>query len=174
MSFATLLQRIVASDSMQTVAGMLPAQVESVLQTLATVNPAAGPINHGPLTSGEVLSGANLFLGSVGTGARLEGVNFFHGTVDGGVVRACNVALAAVNDGEVSAVNLWNGPMHGGAMSAMNIVVGDVTDGTIEDSHLLVGDIYGGQVSVETHVGRLLGGDRHCTRHAANVEDLER
>ena len=127
-----------------------------------------------PLTSGEVLSGAEIFVGSVGAGARLEGVNFFKGTVDGGVVRASNVAIAALNDGEALAVNLWHGPIRGGVVNAANIVIGDVTGGSIEASHVLVGDVHDGRVSVHTHVGRVFGGACQSVQHAYSLAELER
>jgi len=173
MSFANLLQRFVATDSMQAVARMLPSQVGEILETLATVNPATSRVSHGPLTPGEVLSGAEIFVGSVGVGSRLEGVNFFQGALDGGVVRGCNLASATLNDGEALAVNVWHGPVRGGVVKAANIIIGDVSGGSIEGSNVLVGDVHDGRVSVHTHVGRIFGGECQSVQHAVSLEKLE-
>lgn len=172
-SFLRFLQQAAASDPIQTLAGMLPGPVGQVLDSVATANPAPSPVVHGPLAEGEVLSGVEIFIGSVGVAARLEGVNLFQGSIDGGLVRGCNVARAMLADGEAQAVNLWQGAIHGGLIHATNIVIGDVHGGAIEGSQLLIGDVLGGHVDVHTHVGRVRGGACRSLRHASTFDELE-
>lgn len=171
MAFVDLLQRLARLPTLREAAGLLPGPVVAALDALAHASPAERQINREPGPDGR-LSAADLYLGSIGPGTWIEGVNLFEGSVDGGALRACNLALAVLNSGEVHAVNCWRGPIHDGWVRAANIIVGDVGGGRVEASHLLIGDIYGGAVEVDIHVGRVLGGRCHCRLRAETLEAL--
>jgi len=145
----------------------LPTEVREALEYFAS---EAKPrlVQKGPLSEGDVAQGVGLFLGEVGRGASLRGVNLLKGAITGGTVRGCNVGAGDVLDGDVRGVNLLVGDMRGGTIEGVNVLLGDLRHGVVK-ANIVLGDIHGGSLEAHILIGNVLGGDVSTKIHVGEA-----